>query len=381
MPLRVGIDVSSLMGVRTGVGEATALMLQGLALAAPQHELAESRWCLFANSLRNEVLLPEEVRSLQPVLRRWRLPNRYLLQAWERWAWPPVEYLTGGLSVFHATNFYTPPLRKAAGVATLHDLFFMTANGYGAKLGGAWFREVLPTSLERTAAIIVPSASTAQMVEQFFPHHAAKVRVVPWALRSAAEHARSTLQHKEKRHTEPDALRLLAVGTLEPRKDYPLMLEVAAVLARRGVPFQLQIAGGTSWVDLGLPQRAAELGIAGQVTFLGYQTQQQLESLYQQADLFLSTSLDEGFCLPLLHALDRGTPAVVVPAGALPDVLGQGGLVSPDRDPVHFADAVEHLSAALYSDLEWNRRAKTQASTFTLETLGRQTLDVYASVR
>jgi glycosyltransferase involved in cell wall biosynthesis len=360
---RIALDASPLLGRQTGVGESVALVLAGL--ATQEHDYAVA---LFANALRHPLVLPDGLAAAYPHLIRRHWPNRWLLRAWEHLAWPPVEYLTGPLDLFHATNFFLPPLKQARGVVTIHDLYFLKDSTYGETLGGQWFRRVLPASLERAAAIIVPSQATAQAVAEFFPRYSGRVHVIPWGLKDRPRPGPG----------QGDPPTIIAVGTIEPRKDYPLMLRAAALLRDRGVSFRLKIAGCAGWEERPLRILYRELCLEGVVEFLGYLGNEALERLYEQARLFVSTSRDEGFGLPLLHALAHGVPAAVAEAGALPEVLGPAGLAVPERLPEAHAAAWEQMltDEALYQ--RCSEAAREQASVFSLERLGRAHLDLYA---
>src|SRR4029077_17544730 len=123
---------------------------------------------------------------------------------------------------------------------------------------------------------------------------------------------------------------ILAVGTVEPRKNYPRLLAayrrlrsrpgaLPMVIGRRaGVP-QLVIAGGPGWAYGDTLQKIkAEPG----VRYLGHVDEPTLASLYESASVLAFPSLYEGFGLPLLEAMAQGVPAVIGKSGALPELAG-----------------------------------------------------------
>src|SRR5207244_1929046 len=146
---------------------------------------------------------------------------------------------------------------------------------------------------------------------------------------------------------------ILAVGTIEPRKNYPRLLAAYRQLrGRRGaLPFiingrpgvpQLVIAGRAGWAYGDTLQRiAAEPG----VRYLGHVDEPTLAALYESASVLAFPSLYEGFGLPLLEAMSRGVPAVVGAAGALPE-LAVGAAISVNAEDITaIAGALERLLA------------------------------------
>src|SRR5262245_30676138 len=114
--MRVGLDATPLLGPRTGVGQYVARLVEALAVTG---EVAELRLVPF--TWRGAAALPGTVAAAgsaaragaggSPRLRvgRRRVPARLLREAWARAAWPPVEWLSGRVEVFHGTNFVAPP--------------------------------------------------------------------------------------------------------------------------------------------------------------------------------------------------------------------------------------------------------------------------------
>src|SRR6059036_2287166 len=131
---------------------------------------------------------------------------------------------------------------------------------------------------------------------------------------------------------------VLAVGTIEPRKNYPRLLAAYRQLRGRGsLPFiingrpgvpQLVIAGRAGWAyGDALRRIAAEPG----VRYLGHVDEATLAALYESASVLAFPSLYEGFGLPLLEAMAHGLPSVVSTAGALPELAGDAAvLVDPE---------------------------------------------------
>lgn len=133
---------------------------------------------------------------------------------------------------------------------------------------------------------------------------------------------------------------LLAVGTLEPRKNLALLIEVFAHLKRLGqLPqHQLVLVGGKGWKDKGLLQLLAQHADVG-VMPLGYVADVDLPGLYAGADAFVFPSIYEGFGMPVLEARACGVRIV---ASDIPEIREAGGV-----GPLYVPPTAEALFAAL----------------------------------
>jgi glycosyltransferase involved in cell wall biosynthesis len=133
---------------------------------------------------------------------------------------------------------------------------------------------------------------------------------------------------------------ILAVGTIEPRKNYPrLLVAYRALRARTDVP-PLVIAGRPGWAygDT-LDKIRAEPG----VRYLGHVDEPTLSALYESAGVLAFPSLYEGFGLPLLEAMAHGLPAVVGATGALPELAGEVAVLVDPEDEDAIASGLEKV--------------------------------------
>jgi glycosyltransferase involved in cell wall biosynthesis len=337
--VRVGLDATPLLGVRTGIGRYTADLLS--ALASGPDELVATAFTL--RGRRGLVVPPGvEVRA-RPV------PARLLQQAWARGPFPPVELLTGRLDVFHATNFVLPPLLRAAGVVTVHDLAFLRLTAT-VSAASARYRTLVPRSVRRASVVLTPSRAVADQVREAYAPElgATPVLVVPhgvdprWSAASPPDAAlRAALGL-------PSAYALF-VGTLEPRKDLRTLLA-----AHRRVP------DAPPLVLVGPPGWGEQVDVSGAVT-PGFVHDDDLRRVVAGASALVLPSRDEGFGLPVLEALAAGTPVVASDLPVLREVGGTAVTYAPVGDAEGFAAA---LSAVLASPGDPAAR-RAQAAAFT----------------
>ncbi|RZK93627.1 MAG: glycosyltransferase [Methylobacterium sp.] len=168
----------------------------------------------------------------------------------------------------------------------------------------------------------------------------------------------------------PEApLRMLAIGTIEPRKDYPAAIALAAALNRAGVPAELHIVGRLGWGRHAFLDDPPPF-----LTWHGYVGDDALRTLAASAHLLLSTSKAEGLGLPLLEIQHGGLPVVAPDDAVFREVLGESGLFLRPGDPEGAASALiqairsgrlaEAAADARANVARWNRLAARDAEAF-----------------
>lgn len=295
-------------------------------------------------------------------------PYRHELVLKARWL-PMVETQLGCAAILYPYWPSPPRRRRGAPPAAIfvHDLAFRLRPGEVPWQQRAYFGTVLGPALKQAAAVLVPSETTRRDLLAAYPVPGleGRVTVVPEGLTATA--AAGTL---------PDGIEpgfILAVGTIEPRKNYVRLLDAYRTLrSRRSVP-QLVIAGRPGWAYGDTLRRIqAEPG----VRYLGHVDEPTLAALYESASVLAYPSLYEGFGLPLLEAMAQGVPAVIGKVGALPE-LAAGSALEVDPEDV---DAIAGALEKLLSDTNLRNRmgevGKQRAAGFTWERAAASTLDI-----
>ncbi len=275
----------------------------------------------------------------------------------------------------------SPPLRRAGAPPAaifVHDLAFRVRPAEVPWQQRLYFRTILPPALRSAAAVLVPSESTRRDLLNLYPIPGLeqKVEVIPEGVPQAVTPGQL-----------PDGIEpgfVLAVGTVEPRKNYPRLLVAYRQLRGRhgALPFivngrpgtpQLVIAGRAGWAYGDTLQLiAAEPG----VRYLGHVDEPTLAALYRSASVLAFPSLYEGFGLPLLEAMANGVPAVVGAAGALPE-LALGAALSVDAEDTNaIAGALERLLADESLRSKIGEEGKRRAKGYTWANAAERTLDV-----
>jgi glycosyltransferase involved in cell wall biosynthesis len=258
----------------------------------------------------------------------------------------------------------------------VHDLAFRLRPKEVPWQQRVYLGTVLRPALKQAAAVLAPSESTRRDLLDSYKIQGlgAKVEVIAEGLPQAVPAG-----------PLPEGIQpgfILAVGTVEPRKNYPRLLAAFRQLRGRSLPFiingrpgvpELVIAGRPGWAYGDTLKRiAAEPG----VRYLGHVDEPTLTALYESASVLAFPSLYEGFGLPLLEAMSRGVPAVVGAEGALPELaLGAAIAVKPD-DVNAIAGALERLLSDAKLRSKLGEEGKHRAESFTWDRAADQTLNV-----
>jgi glycosyltransferase involved in cell wall biosynthesis len=302
---------------------------------------------------------------------------------WHRLRAPlPIEALAGRADVLHAPDFSLPPTLGARTVVTIHDLAFMTHPECAVPSLRAYLNRVVPRAVKRADHIIAVSQRTADDLVELLGVAPKKITVIHLGIDPSMRRITdaAALADAQERY----GLRLpfaLAVGTIEPRKNFARLIE-AFDLARRqaGGPAQLVIAGRKGWLYDDVFETVERLGLGDAVRFLDYVPDADLATLYSLAAVVTMPSLYEGFGIPVVEAMACGVPVVASTGGSLPEIVGDAGLLAASDDVSALANALARAvgDAALRERLITAGYAR--ARTFDWDAAARQHIAVYHAV-
>ena len=270
-----------------------------------------------------ELVPPMAVRHLP-------LPRLALYEAWSRTPWPHVEWATGRVDVIHGTTI-VPPAGRAPVIVTIHDLAFLHEPEHFTAHGHRLFRRSLSRVRRRADLVLCSSTATlGDCVAYGLP--ADRLRLVPLGVDASRPAGADAVDELRARRglTRPY---VLFVGTHEPRKNLPRLVQAFATASRDGsLPdgTELVLAGPGGWGDA-LPPPGTVRWRA-----LGHVPQDELAALYAGALVTCLPSLREGFGLPVLEAMAQRSPVVTSRGTATEEVAGGAAvLVEPtDADDI-----------------------------------------------
>jgi glycosyltransferase involved in cell wall biosynthesis len=351
--VRVTLDATPLLGVRTGIGRYVDGLLAALARTSGADEILQTTAFTLRGHRRLGDVLPDGVRRVGAPA-----PARLLRELWARTEHPRIETLCGTTDVFHATNYVLPPLGSAAGVLNVHDLTFLH-RPHMVHPASLRYAELVPRSIARAAAVITLSEAVAQQVRTAYEPRV-PVIPVPLGVDTAWFEAAPPDASLRARLGLPSSY-VLFVGTQEPRKNLSTLLA-----AHRLVPDAppLALVGARGW--------GPEHDTSGCIG-LGYLDDVVLRQVVAGASALVLPSHDEGFGLPVLEALATGTPVVASDIEAHVEV---GADLVRYADPAS-TDALAHALADVLSSPGDPRLRRQRAEGFTWERCARLTRAAY----
>jgi len=308
------------------------------------------------------------------------LPRPILYDTWNTLAAPPLSLLHGELrdvDLVHAPSLAVPPRAGHAPlIVTVHDAAaLLFPKTYPAR--GRWFHgRGLAAAARRADRVIAPTQAAADEIVSNSRIPADRIRIVPHGVALGRVHdgvvaaTRSTLGLGDEPY-------LLWVGTLEPRKNLPLLLEAYSAAVRAGISERLVVVGPPGWSGAPRVIAAAAEALGDRLVFTGPLRADRLAALYHGSSLFVFPSLHEGFGLPVLEAMAQEVPVLCSDIPVLHEVAGHGARYVPATDVDAWTDALVELLSDERARRDLGATGRARASNFTWEGCVARTRAVY----
>lgn len=291
-------------------------------------------------------------------------PLRRIL--WEQIAQPSQ---LGDFDLYHALAFVSPVLMTKPSVVTVYDLSFLHYPQVLSASRRLYLRLFTALSCRRARRVIAISQSTARDLSDSLGIPADKIDVaVPgYDITTYKPLPREQVEAFRKQQNLPDRFWLF-LGTLEPRKNLPMLLEAYAALPK-SERLPLIMAGGKGWDYEAIFSSVERYNLVKEVQFPGYLPMDALPLWYNSAEAFIYPSVFEGFGLPVLEAMACGTPVIVSDASSLPEVAGNAGMCLPPQDVQAWTAGLQRA----YADDVWRTQARERGLTEAARFHWRQT--------
>jgi glycosyltransferase involved in cell wall biosynthesis len=350
--MRLAFESTCLLGNPTGVGVFARSLLDEL-LVRPDTEVVA-----FAVTWRGRGALRARVPRGATVVTR-PLPARPAHALWKRMNVPRIETWTGAVDVVHGPNYVVPPAR-AGQVVTVHDLTSIRYPELCTRDTLA-FPTLVQRAIDRGAYVHAVSEFVAGEVRDHFDVAADRVVAIPHGVPHLpkVDGGRGRLMAGSDRY-------VLAVGTVEPRKDYPRLVDAFDTIAAERPDLRLVIVGPDGWGVDEYEAAVARATNADRIVRTGWISDRDRAALLRGAAALVHPARYEGFGLPPLEALHAGIPVLATAAGAIPEVVGDSALLVAPADTEALADGLVRVldDATLRSDLIERGRARAERFTW-----------------
>jgi glycosyltransferase involved in cell wall biosynthesis len=283
------------------------------------------------------------------------------------------------LDVFHGALHVIPPVLHCPAAVTVHDLAFLRYPEQVTAKRYHYLKRMIGFSARRSDAVIVPSESTGNDVVELLGVDPGRIAVVPLGVSSEFQPAGNDDIQRVRSKYGLTAPYVLALGTIEPRKNLPRLVNAMAQLGD-SVAEDLVIAGPTGWLTDEVEKAIANSGLGARIRRTGYIDDGDLAPLYSGATVVAIPSLYEGFGLPVLEAMASGAAVVTSNVSSMPEVAGDAAELVNPHSVDEIATAIRSLidSACLRTRLK--ERAVIRAREFTWSRTARETMAVYRSI-
>ncbi len=317
--------------------------------------------------------LPASIAVQRP---RWNIDRPALRILWEQLALPWVVRRAQA-DVLHATAFVAPIVRPAPTIMTIYDVsfalfpqFFRGFNQTYLRVGTCW-------SARHARRIIAISECTRRDVHRLYGVPLDRIDVAYPGVDETLKppHPDRVQQFRQDKRL-PDKF-LLYLGTLEPRKNLMLLVQAFAQLKRVCPDAVLVLAGDIGWLADEIFAVIESCGVKDSVVLPGYVAAEEKALWYAAATAFVFPSLYEGFGMPPLEAMACGTPVVTSNAAALPEVVGDAGLMIAPDDVSGWAAVLKRMWTDAADRAELADRGVKRAQRFTWQVTARQIVQAY----
>ena len=292
-----------------------------------------------------------------------------------------LEMATAPPEVLFIPAHVIPLVHPRRSVVTIHDLGYLYYPRAHSR--SRWWHLHLSTRWSARVAtlIIADSQATRNDLVRHYGVKPEKIRVVYLG----CDPSFRPLEGPDRLATMRQRLGLaenyiLYLGTLQPRKNVPRLLQAYAVARQRyGLRHQLVLAGQPGWRAEAVEEQVSRLGLDENVRRVGYVPEEEVQALLCGATALVLPSLYEGFGLPALEAMACGTPVIASSVSSLPEVVGDAGRLLNPCDVESWAATMSELSESESLRANLRERGLRRAASFTWERCAHETYAVLAA--
>lgn len=318
-----------------------------------------------------------ELSHLRLVDSPWNTEHPLARIAWEQLVWP-LAAVRRRLDLLHSMAFVAPILSPCPTVVTVYDLSFIQHPERFTRSRRWYLTHQTRRTCQQARRIITISESSKQDVAHHFNVPLDKIDVAyPGVEARFRPFVAAEVAEFRQREGLPDRY-ILHVGTLQPRKNIPMLLEAFASLPDKEIA--LVLVGGKGWLYKEIFSQVEALHLEQRVHFIGYVADEELPMWYSAADLLVLPSVYEGFGLPIVEAMACGTAVVTANVSSMPEAAGDAALLFNPTAEWGAAELAERIATVLDNPAQaatMRERGFVQARKFSWAQAGEATAEAY----
>jgi glycosyltransferase involved in cell wall biosynthesis len=366
--MRIGIDCRLPTYQMGGISQS---ILQLIPALADLH--SENDFVLFQSRKENRSFLPESAENFSRQNLWTPCHHRF-----ERWS-IAAELFGNRLDAFHSPDFIPPAGGAKRYIITIHDLNFIYFPELLTAESKRYYLDQIEWAVDTADHIAADSHATRRDVIELLNVPQEKISTVylaanPIYKRQVPE---AVVEKTLKRYDLSSGF-VLFVGTLEPRKNLPMVIQAYAQLRQKWhVDVPLILIGNKGWMFEDIFATIEALNLQDYVRHLTGIVDEELAHFYHAAGALVTPSFYEGFGLPALEAQHCGCPVIVSNRGSLPEIVGDGGIT---LDPEDIHGWVDTLALVLNDDdlrKKMIQAGKVQANKFSWQKTAKKMLSIY----
>ncbi len=371
--MKIGFDAKRAFYNRSGLGNFSRWFINGLTSIYP-----ENSYVLFSPRLENRICFEgdQKCQLIAPKNKKTRIGQNY-------WRYKSMvsQIKKENLDIYHGLSHELPKgiqTTNTKSVVTMHDAIFLRYPelfDFGYR---AIFKRKYKHALNTADGVIAISEQTKQDITRYFDIAPEKIKVIYQGCNSIYyQDADAAIKEQLKvKYNLPEQF-ILYVGTIEPRKN---LLGVFQALAAANIDIPVVAVGRPTNYLTKIKQFVRDNNLEKQAIFLHNVETPELPAFYQMASLFVYPSLFEGFGIPILEALNSGTPVITSKGSCFPEVGGDAALYAEYGNTEELATAMQKVIESEDLQQEMAAKGKIKALEFREENILSELINYYQSI-
>ena len=379
--MKIGIDARTLVGNISGVGNYLVNIIESGAFAG-------QTLYAYYNDRTDEspvsIETPEDTTLVWRPISAPRLADDLLGPAAPAW-WVNVTLLRAlkqdRIDAFFGPNFVQPILFDGPSAIVVHDMIHRTYPDAHPRLYRIYLQAFLGRAVKKADRVITVSHHSERDLRKYRDISPERISVAPGAANDRyrpRDLSSETCDRLQRKYELPDRF-LLYVGNIEPRKNLVTVIDALSMMDDEERP-PLVIVGKEQLADEEFKAVYQRCGFKDQITFTGYVAEEDLPLLYNMAQIFVFPSLYEGFGLPVLEAIQSGTPVITSNTSSLPEVVGDAAITVNPRDSATISQAIHDLWKDKGAREEYRELGRERATKFSWQQTAKKIAQTWDSI-